>query len=208
MSYSQNDILTTLAYLMGERSVNATTSAPRADFIQTALQKAYSAFPWTFARSLATVIFSNGLATLPSNYDASQPVHLLYDNGQQQTIQEVSPDDEELYGIGDQAAWIRPVSDDFYAIRTNDTNITVASIKFQKQAPILDTAGTIKTPYPNKQTIALGARRWVKLGQNPDADISQDDALFTKELAADVAANQVPQPRKKRRTINNATGDF
>jgi hypothetical protein len=31
---------------LGERTVNATTSAPRADFIQQTLEEAYAAYPW------------------------------------------------------------------------------------------------------------------------------------------------------------------
>lgn len=210
MAYNQNDILTTLAYLQGERSVNATTSAPRADFIQTSLQEAYSAYPWRFARALATVVFTNGIATLPTNYDIAQPVHATFNNGSDVTIQEVNDYDEELYGDGDRATIIYPVNDEAtqYALKTADTNITAATVKYQKLAPVLDTAGTIKTPYPNKNTIALGARRYTKLGQNPDADISQDEKLFQTRLAADIAAVQVPTPRKKRRTIQNSTGDF
>ena len=71
MTINQSDILTTLAYLLGERSVNATTSAPRADFVQQTLVEAYQAYPWRFARTNATLTISNGIATLPTNYDDS-----------------------------------------------------------------------------------------------------------------------------------------
>src|SRR4051794_9930436 len=71
----QNDILTTLAYLMGEKSVNTSTSAPRSDFIQSALSDVYGAYPWIFARANATLTLSNGMATLPTTYD---PRHSSY----------------------------------------------------------------------------------------------------------------------------------
>jgi hypothetical protein len=46
----QSGLLTTLAYLMGERTVNATTSAPRGDFLQKTLNEVYQAYEWPFAK--------------------------------------------------------------------------------------------------------------------------------------------------------------
>lgn len=212
MAYSSDDILLTVAYLQGERSVNSTTSAPRRNFIQATLNEIYGAYPWRFARALATVVFSNGIATLPTNYDISHPSHIKFNNGTDVTIDEINEDDSELFSDGDRAAWIYPVNadseDSRYVLQSKDSDVSSASFKYQKMAPILDTAGTIKTQYPNSMTIALGARRYVKLGQNPDADVSQDEKIFKNRLAEDQAAHQVNQPRKHRRIIQNRTGDF
>lgn len=208
MAYTQNDFLITLAYLMGERSVNSTTSASRADFVQETLNDAYDAYPWRFARALATVVFSNGIATLPTNYDIGHQSHIKFENGTETTIDEINEDDTELFEDGDRAAWVYTDDGEQYLLKTKDTDVTSAIFRYQKKAPTLDSAGSITTPYPRKSTIALGARRYVKLGQNPDADISQDEKIFEKRLAADIAKHQVPSPRKKRRQIVFTTGDF
>lgn len=205
-TYSQTDILTTLAYLLGERSVNATTSAPRADFIQQSLEEAYQAFPWRFAQSSATLSISNGIATLPTNYDVSHPSHIKFTSGNEITIDEIHRDDNEQVEDGDRAAWIYPVGDDVFVLRTRDSDVSEVTFHYQKKAPVLDSAGTVVTPYPNKMTIALGARRYVKLGQNPDADISQDEKIFSNRLQNDIKAQQVPGPRKRRRTAQGQTG--
>jgi len=203
---NQSDILTTLAYLLGERSVNATTSAPRADFVQQTLVEAYQAYPWRFARTNATLSISNGIATLPTNYDDSQTAHVKFNNGVDTELDLVDPDDAEDLANGDRAAWIESVADDVFVIKTKDTDVTTALVRYQKKAPVLDSSGTVVTPYPNKMTIALGARRYVKLGQNPDADISQDEKIFQNKLSQDIAFQQVNAPRKRRKTAHSQTG--
>lgn len=209
----QNDFLTTLAYLMGERSVNSTTSTARADFIQTALADAYKAYPWRFARTNATLSVVSGVATLPTDYDNNHLAYAKYDNGGYvQDIDFIDADDEDDLTDGDRAAWVEAIGDgDRFILRTKDSDVSTVRFRYQKQAPLLATA-SVGTPYFNKRTIALGARRDVKLGQNPDADISQDQAIFEREIAKDIAAHQVNAPRKRRRTAqgqtNRATGDF
>ena len=209
---NQTDILTTLAYLLGERSVNSTTSAPRADFIQQTLVEAYQAFPWRFSRANATLTISSGLATLPTNYDDSQPSQAKFLSGTVFKLDSVDPDDENDLADGDRAVWIETVADDVFVLKTKDTDVGTVRFRYQKKAPVLDSGGTIVTPYPNKMTIALGARRWVKLGQNPDADISQDEKIFQNKLSQDISAEQINAPRKRRRTAHTqsgrATGDF
>lgn len=203
---NQSDILTTLAYLLGERSVNATTSAPRADFVQQTLVEAYQAYPWRFARTNATLTISNGIATLPTDYDDSHLAHVKFNNGVETELDLVDPDDAEDLNDGDRATWIEAVGDDVFVIKTKDADVTTALVRYQKKAPVLDSSGTVVTPYPNKMTIALGARRYVKLGQNPDADISQDEKIFQNKLSQDIAFQQVNAPRKRRKTAQTQTG--
>lgn len=205
-TYSQSDILTTLAYLLGERTVNATTSAPRADFIQQTLEEAYQAYPWRFAQANATLTFSSSIATLPTNYDDSQKSHVKFTSGSEITLDEIDRDDSEQVVDGDRAVWIYPVGDDTYVLRTRDSDVTAVDFKYQKKAPVLDANASVVTPYPNKMTIALGARRYVKLGQNPDADISQDEKIFQNKLSSDIAFHEVPKPRKRRRYAQGQTG--
>lgn len=206
MAYSQPDILTTLAYLMGERSVNATTSAPRADFVQQTLHEVQSAHPWRYARTTATLAISNGIATLPTNYDDSQVSQAWIEVGNKVKLDAIDSDDQDEVSSGDRAMWIESIDGEQYKLITKDTDATNITFRYQTTSPTLDSAGNVKTNYPNKMTIALGARRYVKMGQNPDADISQDQKLFEKSLAGDIAAQQVPAPRKRRKTAQSQTG--
>lgn len=214
MSLSQTNILTTLAYLMGERTVNATTSAPRADFVQETLNEVYQAYPWRFARAAATLTLTGGIATLPSDLDINHILQATYFSGiTELRLDEIDPENRKDVKNGDNASWLTylPAGDRF-VLNTKDTVPTSVIIAYQTKAPTLDSTGTITTPYPNKMTLALGSRRWVKLGQNPDADISQDQKVFEGKLANDIAAHQVPAPRKSRRSrqgqIGSTTGEF
>ena len=205
----QTGLLTTLAYLLGERTVNSSTSAPRADFLQETLKEAYAADPWRFARTNATLTITSGIATLPTDYDDNHTAHIKFANGDSEfELEPVDPDDSELTQQGSRHRWVETTDSDpdRYVLRTKDTDVSPASIRYQKRPPELDSDDTIGTPYPNKITLALGARRYVKLGQNPDADISQDEAIFEKRIAADIAAHQVPAPRKNRKSRQTQTG--
>ena len=209
----QSDFLTTLAYLMGERSVNSTTSAPRADFIQSALEDVYKAYPWRYARANATLTVTGGIATLPTDYDDNHLAYAKYDNGSvAEDLDPIDPDDEDDLSDGDRAVWIEAIGDGTrYVLKTKDSDVATVRFRYQTQAPILATAST-GTAYPNKRTVCLGARRDVKLSQNPDADVSQDNAIYERELAKDIAAQQVHAPRKRRRTAHGQsrsyTGEF
>lgn len=208
--YSQTDFLTTLAYLLGERSVNTTTSAPRADFIQSALHDVYGAYPWRFAKGLATLSLSGGLGTLPTNYDDR---HFSFGKFAQGTseirLDPVDANDDLELENGDRAMWIEPIrggDGTRYGLYTKDSDVSTVIFRYQQQEPLLDSSGTTKSPYPNKRTVALAARIYVKMGQNPDADVSQDQKIAEKEIAKDVAAYQVQAPRKRRRTAQGQAG--
>jgi len=206
MAKTQTDFLISLAYLLGEKTVNATTTAPRADFIQSVLEDAYGAYPWRFARVNATLSISNGIATLPTDYDDNHGSYAKFNNGSDVRLDQIDSDDSGQVNDGDRAQWIETINGDRFQLITKDSDVTGVLFRYQKQAPVLNSAGSITTPYPNKKTIALGARTLVKLGQNPDADISQDDAQFDKALTQDIARHQVPAPRTRRRTAQSQTG--
>lgn len=213
--YYQTDFLTTLAYLMGEKTVNSSTSAPRSDFIQSALHDAYGAYPWIFARTNATLTAVSGYATLPTTYDPRHDSYAKFSQaGQETRLDPVSDYDNDQLQDGDRAMWIEPTDGGDgtrFVLRSKDSDVSTILFKHQKYEPTIDTA-TIGTPYPNKRTIALGARIYVKLGQNPDADVSQEEAQFEKALDKDIAQFQVQAPRRRRRTAQGQagshTGDF
>lgn len=208
---SNTDILTTLAYLMGERGVVSSTTSARSDFIQETLNDAYAAHPWRFARAVATLSISNGVATLPTNYDVSNPLNASwYSDGVEIPFNEIDSVDSNQAADGTGQFWLTAINGtDGFTFNTKETAPSQVVVTYQQLAPIL---ASTSTAYPSKMTIALGARRYVKLAQNPDADISQDQKLFEKALNSDIAAHQIPAPRKQRRTrqqsTNSFTGDF
>lgn len=204
----QSGLLTTLAYLMGERTVNATTSAPRGDFLQKTLEECYSAYPWKFARTTATLTVASQIATLPTTYDNAHPLHVSYfdSSSNEHVLDEIDLADRDKVADGDLAYWLTAQSDGSFLLNTKDTAATQVVVDYQQVAPTI--SDSVGTPYPSGMTLALGARRFVKLGQNPDADISQDQALFEKYLNNDIAGEQVPHARKRRDTRQALTGRY
>lgn len=207
MAYYQNDFLITLAYLMGESSVNSSVSASRLDFVQETIKEVYKSYPWRFARSTATLAISNGIATLPTNYDDNHKSRIKFNNGGEVKLDTISNMDSDQIVDGDRAAWITVGYDgETYLLNTKDSDVSSVAFIYQTKAPTIN--ATVGTPYPNKKTIALGARRYVKLGQNPDADISQDQDIFQTELDKDIAAHQVNEPRTRRRFAQGQAGTY
>ena len=198
---NQTTILETLSYLLGENSVPTSSIVDsRKRFIQHTLEEIYRSYPWTFAQGTATLTFSAGLATMPADFDSQQKVYSYFTDGDlQTTVTEINVGDQDMWETGDYKFWIEPLNETTYLLKTKDTNYTDLVIKYQKQVPSIN--ATVYTAFPDAMTVALGARRYVKLGQNPDADISQDEALFQKRLTENIAAQQLGRPLKRNRKI-------
>lgn len=210
--FSQDDCLLSLSYLLGERSVPTAEATPRRDFIQSTLVEAYQAYPWRFATRSTSIPLASGLATLPTTVDISHELNAKYSLGSNDvSLYPIDIDDSPLAFDGSQQYWLTVDSDTSpYVLHTKETTPSSVIVKYQSLPPSIN--ATVVTPYPSKNTIALGARRYVKLAQNPDADISQDEALFQKRLTADISAQQIGAPRKKRASRQSVhgsrTGDF
>jgi len=203
---SQTNINTTLSYLLGENSVPSSSLAQsRNDFIQRTLDEVYRAYPWPFAQATATLTFDNGTATLPVNFDVQHKIYAYSYNGDTQTaLEEVNIGDSDLLEASDHRFWAEHISDGRYKISTKDIDYGTAIVKYQTLPPTLS-ASTL-SPFQDQMTVALGARRYVKLGQNPDADISQDEALFQKRLNENIAAVQINRPLRKHRSAYRSNG--
>lgn len=201
---NQTQALETLSYLLGENNVpTSSVITSRKNFLQRTLEEIYRAHPWNFAKANATLTFASGIATLPTDFDAQHKIYSYFYNGQIQTeLREINVGDSDMWEDNDNKFWVEHISDGTYAVKTKDTNYTDAVVYYQTVAPTIN--ASIYTPFPDQMTLALGARRYVKLGQNPDADISQDEALFQKRLNENIAASQVNRPLRKHRSIYKA----
>lgn len=200
---NQTTIMETLSYLQGENTVPTTGVDNRRRFIQKTLEEVYRAYPWTFASATATLTVSNSIATLPSDLDYQHKVYAYFYDGDDETeVYEISEADRDGFQQNDYKFWLTPQSDGTYLLNTKDSNYSQVIVNYQTVAPEIN--ASIQTPFADDMTVALGARRYVKLGQNPDADISQDEALFQKRLTENIAAVQLSRPKKMVRKIYEA----
>jgi hypothetical protein len=204
MAKVQNDFLLTLAYLMGERTIQTSQTAQRGNFIQQTLDEIYRAYKWPFASSTVSLTVASGVASLPSNYDYQHGVEAYFYQGTVEVpLDVVESYDQVNYQTGDKRFWTDAQSDGTYLLKTKDV-VDSVTVKFQTKAPVLASAATIATPFEDTMTVSLGARRYIKLSQDPNADISQDEDLFQKRLTENIAATQVGNPKRRIRFIGNA----
>lgn len=197
---TETDVLTTLSYLMGERTVPTTAIEGRKDFIKRSLEEIYRAYPWPFAKTTETIPVSSFTATLATTFDPQHKIAVYFLNGDIQTnLEEINPGDQDMYEDSDRKFWVENVGGTTYAIKIKDTDISTLIAKYQTVVP--DINASIGTPFQDRTTIALGARRYIKLGENPDADISQDEALFQKRLNENIASQQLSRPLRRNRKI-------
>lgn len=191
----------TLSYLLGENTVpTSNVATSRRNFIQRTLEEIYRAYPWPFAGGTATLTIASGLATMPTDFDYQHKAYAYFYNGDTQTgLEEINVGDSDMYVTNQYKFWLEPIDEQTYALKTKDTVYDTAVVKYQTVAPTIN--ASVYTPFPDPMSIALGARRYVKLGQNPDADISQDEALFQKRLNESIAAVQVNRPLRKGRRV-------
>lgn len=205
MSKTQSDFLLTLAYLLGERTVNSNTTAQRGDFIQDTLKEIYRAYPWPFATTRTTLTVASGVASLPSTFDYQGSTEAYFYQGTTQTpLDLINEYDQTSFSDGDHKYWFEAQTDGTYLMKTGDTAPTSIVLKYQTIVPTVN--ASIATPFDDSMTVALGARRYVKIAQDPNADVSQDEALFQKRLNENIAAVQVNNAKRKIRFIGNANG--
>lgn len=137
---------------------------------------------------------------MPSNFDWQQKVSAYFYRGELQTeVEEINVGDQSLFETNDYKYWLEPQTDGTYLLKTKDNTYDSVVVRYQTQVPVIN--ASVYTPFNDDMTVALGARRYVKLGQNPDADISQDEALFQKRLTENIASQQIARPLKKNRKI-------
>jgi hypothetical protein len=198
---NQTQVMETLSYLLGENSVPTSGIAvSRRNFIQRTLEEVYRAYPWPFAQANATLAIVDGNATLPADFDYQHKIYGYFYAGDTQTgLEEINIGDSDLYVQNQNKFWVEHISNGTYKIVTKDNDYSSVLISYQIVPPVIN--ASIYTPFNDSGALALGARRYVKLGENPDADISQDEALFQKRLGESISATQVNRPIKKNRKV-------
>lgn len=201
MSVNQTQAMTTLSYLLGENSVPTSSIADsRKNFIQSTVDEIYRAYPWTFSSTNATLTLASGIATLPADFDYQHKIYGYFYNGDVQTaLEEINIGDSDMYIQNQNRFWVEHISGGTYQIKTKDNAYSNVVVKYQSASPTIN--ASVSTPFNDVNVIALGARRYVKLSENPDADVSQDEALFQRRLQEIIAQVQVNRPLRKHRNV-------
>lgn len=211
MAITQTDIMTQLSYMLGERSVPTSGTEDRKGFIKTTLEEIYRAYPWEWAMTTATFALTDGVASLPSGVLIEAPLdvrEIVSGNDNDNVYAKVTFAEKDNFSTGDYRFWITGEPNN-YQINSKENNATL-SVRYQMNAPMLDDANTVSTPFPSAHVVALGALRYIRMGENPQADISQEETLFQNRLEQYMGLarrNNAKRRQTAQSFYNHRTGD-
>lgn len=208
MAYGQvslTDVQQDLAFLEGNQSVPATGIDDWNRFIQRTLEEAWRAYPWDFAKTIASVSMVNGIGTLASGAQ----VNGIYDvrsvgsgTGDDHVYTQIPYEEQDDWDASEYRYWI--TGDIFQPVlntKSTDTNLLV----WHKPLPAQINASVV-TRFPDSMVLAKGAQRFIRKAENPQADISQEEEIFQKALEELWSWQNRQKPRKARKFYSGGMG--
>ena len=200
MAITQTDVLLRMSYLLGEQTIPTTGIEDRKQFINDALERIYRTYNFNETFAVATVAITNGQGTLPSDIGESPSVDVRVINpgsNDDYIYEQIPYEDQDKYRDGDYKYWLTGSAGD-YTLNTKDSQTQVI-VRYIQEAPQIN--ASIATTFPSAMTIARGALVYYRLAENPDADTSQDEAFFQKELQEVISRQQRNRPVRRVKSV-------
>lgn len=196
--------------MLGEQSVPTTNIDDRKRFIQRTLQELWIQYPWPFATATATLSLTNNVATLASGVGI--PV-VLWDvrdvqggTGSDHVFVQSPYSERDDWDASSYHYWLEGEDTATPRIHTTATNSTL-TVKYTVQPPVVN--ASVSAPFPRADVVALGALRYVRMGEDPTADISQEETQFQRKLEEIWGWYNRNKPRRARaRTISEVSGHY
>lgn len=192
-SINQTDVLQDMSYLLGEASVPTSGIDDRKRFIQRGLERIARLYDFDEMYALATVSMTLSgnfyTGSLPSDAAESPDldVRVIQSGTDNDYIYDKIPyEDQDKYQVGDYKYWLTGSAGD-YTLNTRDSN-TPLVVRYLQKAPTIN--ASVSTTFPSSMVIARAALVYYRQAENPLADISQDEALFQRELEEVIARQQ------------------
>lgn len=210
MAITLTDVQQDLAYLLGEQSAPSTSNSDytvRSTFIQRALERAYRAYDFPMNKLTATVSLVSGVATLPSAVmqDSVLDVReVVAGTGNDHIYKQVSYEESDQAGSGDYGYWLTGYQGT-YVLNSNEGDTTL-TVRYTPSAPMLN--ASIASPFPSSMAIARGALIYYRQAEDPQADIGQEEALFTGEINEIIAQYNRSRPQRRFITRHEDFGSY
>ena len=194
MAVNQTDVLQDMSYLLGEASVPTSGIDDRKRFIQRGLERIARIYDFNEMYAIATVsltVGNNGLysGTLPSDSGESPDLDIRQINSgtnDDYVFTKIPYEDQDKAQAGEYKYWLTG-STGAYTMTTRD-DVAAVTVRYLQQAPTIN--ASVSTTFPSSIVIARAALVYYKQAENPLADISQDEALFQRELEEVIARQQ------------------
>lgn len=211
-SINQTDVLQDMSYLLGEASVPTSGIDDRKRFIQRGLERIARIYDFDEMYALATVSLtaaSNGFyaGTLPSDSGESPDLDVRKINtgsNDDYVFTKVPYDEQDKAQAGDYKYWLTGSAGD-YTMTTRD-NVDAVTVRYLQKAPTIN--ASVSTTFPSSIVIARAALVYYKQAENPLADISQDEALFQRELEEVIARQQRNRSVGRAVSVAELNGQF
>lgn len=199
MSTNLTDVQTDLAYLLGEQSAPSTSNSDytvRQTFIQRALERAYRAYNFPMNKLTATVSLVSGVASLASAVaqDSLLDVRqVVSGTNSDHVYTQIDYEHSDEATQGDYKYWLTGYQG-AYLLNSNEADATL-TYRYSSGVPILN--ASISTPFPSSMALARGALIYYRQAEDPQADIGQEEALFTGELQEIISAYNRNRPQRR-----------
>lgn len=199
-SISQNDVLLRMSYLLGEQTIPTSGIEDRKQFINDALGRIYRSYNFNEAMAVATVTVTAGVGSMPSDIGESPAIDVRVINpgtNNDYVYEQIPYEDQDKYVDGDYKYWLTG-SAGAYTLNTNDSQTPVI-VRYMQESPEIN--ASISTTFPSAMAIARGALVYFRLAENPDADTSQDEAFFQKELQEVISRQNRNRPNRRSKSV-------
>ncbi len=205
MAINRTNIMTDLSYLLGEQTVPTSGVSDREAFIQRTVEEVYRsyAFPQTF--ETATVSLTSGVATIASTYYPNGPLDVRVVNSGSHAdylFDEIPYDERDDYDQGQYKYWV--TGDETHAVINSNDGDSTLTLRYQSKPAEVN--ASISIPFDDSMVFALGALRYVRIGENPEADITQEEDNFQVKLDQMIAQYVRNSARGRRKTLSSKDG--
>lgn len=192
-SINQTDVLQDMSYLLGEASVPTSGIDDRKRFIQRGLERIARLYDFDEMYALATVSMTLSgnfyTGSLPSDSGESPALDVRVINtgsNDDYVFTKIPYEDQDKAQAGEYKYWMTGSAND-YTISTRD-DVGSVTVRYLQKAPTIN--ASVSTTFPSSMVIARAALVYYRQAENPLADISQDEALFQRELEEVIARQQ------------------
>jgi len=199
-----------LSYLLGESSVPPSGTEDRQRFVAMALERAYRSYDFPFTKATATVSVASGIATLPAaiRQDSILDVRVLTSGANADNVyQQIPYEYQDNYAAGTYKYWLTgQEGTGTYLLNTSESGTPLLTIRYTTTTPSIN--ASVTTPFPSSMCLARGALVYFRQAEDPNADLSQEEALFQKELEEVISQYNRSRPQRRGRSVHEAASTY
>lgn len=208
MPVTQAQARLALANLLGEETVSGSWPASRDNAIQLALERISRMYDFDFGNtSVAAATNSSGVATLSGlRQDPRMDVRIVVAGSNNDYVFEpVEQSEFDKYSTGNYRYYVATSDAGVMTLVTTEPSQTL-TITGSRVAPVL--SASVTSNFPSAEVIANAAVIFVRRGEDKDADIAPEEAIFRQSLGEIIGAENRARAPRRARTLQEIRGHY